>query len=275
MLRPGWQTAHMRASQPVPARIGEVVEVPSVDFVGAIVRVENGVVVLEDRRGKRRSFPLGGGFLVDGAPATLVPAPRHAPNTPTHTASGSRVAPTAPAKVARASRIYVEGRHDAELVEKVWGDDLRYVGVVVEYLEGVDHLADVVAEFDPRPGHRMGVLVDHLVPGSKESRIAEAVNRGPGGRDVLITGHRFVDIWQAVLPERLGLSAWPDIPRSVEWKVGTCQALGWPADTQTDIARAWRRILSRVNGWKDLDRGLLTSVELLIDFVTEDLVDES
>ena len=29
------------------------------------------------------------------------------------------------ARVARASRIFVEGRHDAELVEKVWGDDLR------------------------------------------------------------------------------------------------------------------------------------------------------
>ena len=40
----------------------------------------------------------------------------------------------AQARVARQSRIYVEGRHDAELVERIWGDDLRHVGVVVEHL---------------------------------------------------------------------------------------------------------------------------------------------
>lgn len=269
VLRPGWRTAHLQTSQPFPARLGEVVEVPTTDFVGAIVRVENGIVVLEDRRGKRRSFPLGAGFLVDGKPVTLTVVRSTAPAR-THTASGSRVSPTAAAQVARASRIYVEGRHDAELVEKVWGDDLRYVGVVVEYLEGIDHLADVVAEFQPRPAHRLGVLVDHLVPGSKESKIAATVNRGPGGSDVLITGHEFVDIWQAVRPERLGIKAWPTIPRDVEWKVGICRAMGWPVNNQADIARAWRHILSRVESWQHLDRGLLTAVERLIDFVTEE-----
>jgi hypothetical protein len=85
------------------------------------------------------------------------------------------------ARVARASRIFVEGRHDAELVEKVWGHDLRVEGVVVEYLEGVDDLAAIVEEFAPRAGRRVGVLVDHLVAGSKESRIADAVARGPFG----------------------------------------------------------------------------------------------
>ena len=50
--------------------------------------------------------------------------------------------PGTKARVARASRIFVEGRHDAELVEKVWGDDLRVEGVVVEYIEGVDDLAE-------------------------------------------------------------------------------------------------------------------------------------
>ena len=70
------------------------------------------------------------------------------------------------ARVARASRIYVEGRHDAELVEKVWGDDLRIEGVVVEYLEGVDDLPGIVNRFQPGPGRRLGVLVDHLVEGS-------------------------------------------------------------------------------------------------------------
>jgi hypothetical protein len=244
-----------------------VVEVPSHDFVGAIVRIENGVVVLEDRRRAKRSFPLGPGFLLEGRPVVLE-APRRTAPKATHTASGSRVAPSAPAKVALESRIYVEGRHDAELVEKVWGDDLRYVGVVVEYLSGIDDLTAIVEEFEPRPGRRLGVLADHLVPGSKESRIAAAVAQGPFGQDVLVTGHPFVDIWQAVLPERLGLKRWPDIPRGTDWKTGICRALGWPARNQADIAAAWQRILGRVDNWNHLERDLLTSVERLIDFVT-------
>src|SRR6185437_8944513 len=147
------------------------------------------------------------------------------------------------ARVARASRIFVEGRHDAELVERVWGDDLRVEGVVVEYLEGVDDLDAIVAEFRPDRGRRIGVLVDHLVAGSKESRIADQVSRGPYGAHVLVVGHPFVDIWQAVKPSRVGLTEWPRIPRSVPWKHGICDALGLPHATQADIARAWKRIL--------------------------------
>ncbi len=116
-------------------------------------------------------------------------------------ASGSVAAPVSRARVARASRIYVEGRHDAELVEKIWGDDLRDVGVVVEFLGGIDDLAAIVAEFGPAPGRRLGVLVDHLVDGSKESRIAARV-RSP---HVLIVGHPFVDVWAAVKPAVLGI----------------------------------------------------------------------
>ena len=55
----------------------------------------------------------------------------------------------AKAHVARASRIWVEGVHDAELVERVWGDDLRIEGIVVERLDGADHLADEVRAFGP------------------------------------------------------------------------------------------------------------------------------
>ena len=44
-------------------------------------------------------------------------------------------------------------------------------------------------------------------------------------------------------PERLGLAAWPDVPRTVEWKHGICEALGWPHADQADLARAWRQIL--------------------------------
>ena len=88
--------------------------------------------------------------------------------------------------------------HDAALVERVWGDDLRVEGVVVEPLDGIDDLRAAVAAFAPGPGRRLGVLVDHLVPGSKESRIAA----GWPPPYVLVTGHPYVDIWQAVQPGR-------------------------------------------------------------------------
>jgi hypothetical protein len=173
------------------------------------------------------------------------------------------------ARVALASRIYVEGRHDAELVEQVWGHDLRVEGVVVEYLGGIDDLAAVVADFAPAPGRRLGVLVDHLVAGSKESRIADAVGRGPGGADTLVVGHPFIDIWQAVKPARLGLQAWPVVPRGTDWKHGICAGLGWPHAGQADIAEAWRRIRGRVRDWNDLEPALIGRVEELIDFVTQ------
>ena len=162
-----------------------------------------------------------------------------------------------------------EGRHDAELVAQVWGEDLRIEGVVVEHLGGVDDLVGIVAEFQPGPGRRLGVLVDHLVAGSKEARIADAVRRGPGGPDTLVVGHPYVDIWQAVKPQRLGLKAWPDVPRHIEWKHGACKALGLPHADQADIARAWRRIRSRVRDWNDLEPALIGRIEELIDFVTQ------
>ncbi len=252
---------------------GLVVELaPEIDpggWVGAIVGFEKGRVALEDRAGRVRWFPLGGGYLIDGAPVVLDP-PRAAPRSAARTASGARVIeaenPNAArrARVARASRILVEGRHDAELVEKVWGSDLRAEGVVVEYLGGIDDLAAVIGERQPGPGARLGVLVDHLVPGSKESRIAQSI-RHP---HVLIVGHPYVDVWQSVRPERLGLTRWPEIPRHVEWKHGICEALGWPHADQADIAAAWQRILGSVRTYADLEPSLLGRVEELIDFVT-------
>lgn len=256
-----------------PAVPGLVVEEVETGWCGAVVGVERSggmrVVTLEDRRGRRRTFPLGPGFWVDGQPVRLVPAPATtAPAAPARTASGSRAVPGARARVARESRIWVEGRHDAELVEKVWGEDLRLEGVVVELLDGVDNLAAVLRAFGPGPGRRAGVLVDHLVPGSKESRIADEVRRGPGGAHVLVLGHPYVDVWQAVRPERVGLQAWPQVPRGQDIKVGTLRALGWPAGTQADVARGWQRILRSVRDYKDLEPSLLGRVEELVDFVT-------
>ncbi len=270
VLQSDWRAPKRGRSTPIEAQPGLVVEEVTTDWCGEIVRVDRDLdtVELEDRRGKRRTFPLGPGFLLEGRPVVLSAPPRIAPRRPTRTASGSVAVPGTTARIARASRIYVEGRHDAELVEKVWGDDLRIEGVVVEYLEGVDDLSDRLREFQPGPDRRVGVLVDHLVTGSKESRIAASIAKGPLSKNVLIVGHPYVDVWAAVKPERLGITAWPTVPRSMSWKHGVCQQLGWPHRDQADLARAWKHILSKVTSYADLEPALLGRVEELIDFVT-------
>ena len=261
----------------------ELAAVPGAEgFVGAVVAFDKNCITLEDRRGRRRLFQYGPGFLLDGEPVVLVRprtvmagsrpstafGPGAAGSTVARTASGSIAVPAARARVALPSRIFVEGRHDAELVERVWGADLRVEGVVVEYLEGVDLLASALDEFSPASGRRVGVLVDHMVPGSKEARIAAAVATGRYGRHVLVVGHPYVDIWQAVKPARLGLAEWPRVPRGTDIKHGTCAALGWPHADQADIANAWQRILGAVRSFRDLEPALIGRVEELIDFVT-------
>jgi DUF3097 family protein len=261
------RSGRRRARREVPeveAERGLVVEDSAGDehsrFCGAVVGYEKDAVTLEDRHGKRRVFPLGpSAFLLDGQPVTLVP-PAPAAARPARTASGSAPPPPGRAKVARASRIYVEGKHDAELVEKVWGDDLRDVGVVVEYLEGIEDLPAIVTRFSPAPGRRLGVLVDHLVAGSKESRIAAGIS----SPDVLVVGHPFIDIWAAVRPSAVGIERWPDVPPGQPWKEGVLRALGWPPQ----VPAAWPRILRAVTSYADLEPELLGRVEELIDFVT-------
>jgi len=262
----------------IVAEPGLVVEDVETGWCGAVLRTERSggihLVVLEDRHGKVRSFPLGPGFWIDGRPVHLRAPTGPAPAAVTRTASGSRPVVGLRARTARSSRILVEGRHDAELVEKVWGHDLRVEGVVVEMLDGVDALAEAVAAMNPGPGRRLGVLVDHLVAGTKEWHEAAAVAAQPRFRDhVLVVGHPYVDIWQAVRPANVGLDEWPRIPRNRPWKEGILDALGWPCASVGDVARGWQRILSTVEDWTDLEPDLLGRVEELIDFVTTDEAD--
>jgi len=246
----------------VPADLDLVVEEPGSEFCGAVVGCSAEAVHLEDRHGRVRVFPLSLTFLLEGHPVRLI---RPRPSTPdprrARSASGSTVVADHRAKVAVASRIYVEGVHDAELVEKVWGHDLRIEGVVVEPLHGIDDLPSVVSAFGPAPGRRLGVLVDHLVPGSKELRITAQVT----GAHVLVVGHPFVDIWQAVRPEVVGIRAWPAVPRGRPWKDGVCAQLGWDPNT----GASWQQILRRVSTYSDLEPALLGRVEELLDFVTQ------
>ncbi|HEX9969552.1 MAG TPA: DUF3097 family protein [Acidimicrobiales bacterium] len=261
---------------PVDGPLRMAVEYPSVEassglavvhrasrFAGRVVRFEPDAVVLRGPVGSERLFRLApGAFEVDGRAVTLT-RPRPVTSSaaaPGRTASGSVAVAGAAARVARAGRILVEGVHDAELVEKVWGDDLRVEGVVVERLDGIDGLEAVVRFFGPGPGRRLGVLVDHLVAGSKEARLAAAV-RHP---HVLVTGTPFVDVWQAVRPSVVGIDAWPVIPKGRSWKEGICAAFG-----EAEPGRLWKRLLGSVKSYVDLEPSFVGAVESLIDFVTE------
>jgi len=265
--------AATRSLPVVEARPGLRVLHRASGFLGEVVALQGVRLVLRDARGATRQIPnQPGAFAVDGAPVRLVAAtvaPNAAPTTPAHllgarvtetrTASGSRAVVGARARVARAGRILVEGVHDAALVEHVWGDDLRLEGVVVERLDGADHLPLVLAELQPGPQRRVGVLLDHLVPGSKEHRLARTVSR----QDVLVTGTPYVDVWQAVRPAAVGIAAWPEIPKGTDWKTGVCASLG-----VDDPRGFWLRILGSVRDWTDLEQPLVRAVEELIDFVT-------
>ncbi len=251
------QRPHYRS---VTVEIGLAVADRSTGFAGQIVRWSAEGVTLRDAQQYVRHFSWKpGGFVIDRAPVTLVRPPTVAAATTRVTASGS-IAGDGRARVAKASRIWVEGKHDAELLEHVWGDDLRELGVVVEPMHGADDLALLVADFSPGPQRRLGVLLDHLVSGSKETRLAAAIRDD----DVLITGHPFVDVWAGIRPKVLGLDAWPDVPRGdVPWKEGLCAALGVPFDG------FWPRLRNQVNTFADLRPELVGAVEQLIDFVAD------
>lgn len=266
---------HSRQKRPsfpqVPAEPGLVVEVMADGFVGAVVNFERtydgDFIRLEDRHRRERIFKMReGAFMIDGQRVSLT---RYVPKAPQQRSnSGSRRVHNVEAKVATPSRIWVEGIHDAAIVEKIWGHDLRVEGVVVEYLEGLDNLPERLDEFQPQRGRRVGVLADHLVTGSKEMRLTSSV-----GPHVLVTGHPFIDIWAAVKPERLGLRAWPEVPYGEDWKTGVCRRVGW-----SDPKEGWNRVYNAVSSFRDVDSSLIGAVERLVDFVTtpelskEDLV---
>ena len=248
----------------IPATKDVVAEDPATGFTGAVLECTSTTVTLEDRNGKTRTFPLAVGvFLIDGEQVTLVRPAATTSSAPKLSASGSVQVAGLRARTARAARIWVEGIHDAALIERVWGHDLRVEGIVVEPIDGLDNLAAELAEFGPSLHRRVGVLADHLVPGSKETRIADAVRHGPNGGHVLITGHPYIDIWEAVRPEAVRIKAWPTVPRGTDWKTGVCAQLG-----VSDTATMWGRVNSSVRSFKDLQTGLINAVEQLIDFVT-------
>jgi hypothetical protein len=244
----------------VEVALGMVVEDRASGFVGDVVRWSHEAVTLRDRRQHQRHFGWKpGGFLLEGRPVTLIrPAPR--PANPVRLTNSGSIAGDSAAAVARAARIWVEGRHDAELVEHIWGDDLRSLAIVVEPMHGADDLRGQVTTFAPGRERRLGILLDHLVPGSKEWRLASTID----DPSVLITGHPYVDVWAGIRPRLLGLERWPDVPKGKPWKEAVCESLGVPFDG------FWPMLRNRVRTYADLEPELVGAVERLIDFVTTD-----
>jgi hypothetical protein len=248
----------------VTVAIGRALQHRATRFAGVVTDFRDGGVEIEGASGDRRLFRLiDGGFSLDGQIVSVRKSVPVADSAVQRTASGSIATGPQRARVARASRIWVEGVHDAALVERVWGDDLRHEGVVVERLDGADDLVERLDAEQPGDGFRIGVLLDHLVPGSKEQRIADAATaRHPDA--VLVLGTPFIDIWQAVDPRRIGISAWPTIPKGEPWKEGVCRVLGLGEPPEV-----WRKLLGSVRSYADLHPSLVGSVEELIDFVCE------
>ena len=229
---------------------------------GTVVRyVQGQQIVLRDATGRDHALrPQDGAFSHNGAPVALRQlVVNEGPDSVSFTASGSIDLGHVPARMARASRIYVEGIHDAELIEKVWGDDLRIEGIVVEQMEGADDLAQLVRGFRPGPRRRLGVLLDHLVDGTKEARIAAQID----DPHVLVCGHPYVDVWQAVRPGTAGIENWPVIPKGQPWKEGVLAAVG----AKDNAGLFWKKLLGRVSSYRDLETPLINAVEQLIDFV--------
>jgi hypothetical protein len=242
-------------------RVGMTLKHTGSGFTGTVAEfTQGGAVVLTNDDGEQQSFPAHDGAFMHNGSRVAMREPVVKRSELRFTASGSIDVGEKRARVARSSRIWVEGVHDAELIERIWGDDLREAAVAVEPLHGADDLATAVTAFGPGPRRRLGILLDHLVEGSKESRIAASIRDG----DVLICGHPYVDIWSAIKPGTIGITAWPDVPMGEPWKEGVTARLGIEASS----GAFWVQVLESVTSYRDVETPLVNAVEQLIDFVT-------
>ena len=242
----------------VEARVGMRVAHRGSRFSGTVESVRSNEVSIAGTTGLVRQFPLEPGvFVVDGAPVTLRRGPSKTTAAP-RTASGSVAVPGARARTARASRIVVEGMHDAELLERVWGDDLRIVGVVVERLDGLAHIEAFLTDFQPGPSRQSACWSTISSPAVKRSGLPGA-GRVP---TCCSPAPRTSTCGQQFGRGCWGSNAGPRF-RRVSRSRKACAALGYdePRDLWNDLSRS-------VKSYKDLEVSVVGAVERLIDFVT-------
>ncbi|MFT4230616.1 MAG: DUF3097 family protein, partial [Microbacterium sp.] len=103
VLAAGWRDRATKRVAEVEAALGLVLECDDDGYVGEITKVAAREVELEDRHGRRRLFPLGAGYLLDGELVRLVAPAARAATARQRTASGSFAAEASRARVARAS----------------------------------------------------------------------------------------------------------------------------------------------------------------------------
>ena len=148
-LRPAAKPTQYRV---VPATLGLLVEDRASGFCGDVVKTMPARSPCATATAATASSSSSPAASCSRASRSRSCAPRVASRSTRHagTASGSVAAATKQrARLAAASRIWVEGKHDAELVEHVWGDDLRELGIVVEPMHGLDDVVAMVREFQP------------------------------------------------------------------------------------------------------------------------------
>jgi hypothetical protein len=243
VLAQGWRERGAKVAVDVPAEKDLVVEVAD-GFCGAVTRIEGGQVELEDYRGRRRLFPMGAGFMIDGEPVRLVHPARAG------TAGARRSAPPrdpSRSTIPCAHRAAEPDPRRAGTTPSSWR---RSGGTICAPRASSwstcrsRPAGGLLAAAPPRRDRRYGVLVDHLVPGSKETRIVEQIMRGPHGAHLRIVGHPYIDVWQCVTPTAMGIRAWPGSRAARNGRPGSA-APRLAGRSQADIAHAWKRILSR------------------------------
>ncbi len=157
--------------------MGMLVEDRSSHFTGDVVRWSAEGVTLQDRHDYVRHFGWKpGGFLLEGRPVTLV-RPGRATATQRHHGVGlDRRRPGAPRWLGRAgsgSRASTtpscSSTCGVTICASSASSSSRCTGPTIWRLR--------CAGFGPATERRLGVLLDHLVAGSKESRIAATVTR--------------------------------------------------------------------------------------------------
>ena len=186
-----------RRSRPCP---GLVVTQRGTPFTGRVIEARGDRMTIRDERTGREHLCrlTPGGFVVDGRPVTPGPAGRQAgrPDTPAdaHRIGLGRARPAAPpaspGPAASSSRASTTPSSSS-------GCGATTCGSRASWSSGSTAPTTCPrssGRSGPAPGRRLGVLLDHLVLGSKEQRLAATLDHP----DVLVTGHPFVDVWQAV-----------------------------------------------------------------------------
>jgi hypothetical protein len=197
----------------VQAKPGLIIEHRPSGQVGFIVRADHASVVLRDKTGRDHALRyLPGAFVVDGTAVTLIPPDRTA-------------------------RLLIAGVEGAQLIEGMWGDELRAEGVSVQHFDPWQSVTDAIETWRPGPGRRLGVLT-----GARDPLDITMTH-------VLVIAIPFPEIWLAVKPKVLGMTGWPNDPAATPEPVR-------------------QRLVGSVRGYGDLDPALVGAVEALVDFMT-------